>query len=118
MIGPKYYSSVFMANFGATGGSASAPKIGTVCYTPLTTGVAEHNNTLNSSVYPNPTENFLHVNYSGSSAEIKIYNMVGQLMLSRTDATGIIDLSELTPGIYHLRILSDGKANDHMIVKK
>jgi hypothetical protein len=33
MIGPKYYGSVFLTNFGSSGGNASAPKAGVSCYT-------------------------------------------------------------------------------------
>ncbi|MCE3259084.1 MAG: hypothetical protein K0S12_725 [Bacteroidetes bacterium] len=118
MIGPKYYSSVFMANFGTSGGNASAPAIGKVCYTPLTTDIAKHNVSLNSTVYPNPTSNLLHLNYSGGSAEIEVYNALGQLVRSLTDNTGVVDLSDLTPAIYHLRIVNDGKADNHMIIKQ
>jgi hypothetical protein len=38
MVGPKYYGSVYLKNFGSTSGAASAPKISVSCYTP-TSGI-------------------------------------------------------------------------------
>ncbi|MCE3229462.1 MAG: hypothetical protein K0S32_4013 [Bacteroidetes bacterium] len=119
MIGPKYYSSVFMANFGASAGSASAPKVGKVCYTPAATGVNENKEgMLVSSVYPNPAGNFLHVNYVGDPAEIRIYSSAGSLIYSGTDNTGVVDLSNFAPGVYHLRLIHGNSINNHVFVKQ
>lgn len=40
MIGPKYYGTVYLTNFGGTSGAASKMKVGVTCYEPVTPTVS------------------------------------------------------------------------------
>jgi len=54
-------------------------------------------------VYPNPTNSFLHIESNIEVLRIKVYNELGQLLLSKMKQNSI-DISNLTSGIYFLKI--------------
>jgi hypothetical protein len=80
--------------------------------------IPQNKEMLVSSVYPNPAGNFLHINYDGDPAEIRIYTVMGTLVYSVTDNTGMVDISNFAPGIYHLRLTTGNKINNHIFVKQ
>ena len=56
---------------------------------------------INHSIYPNPVTNYLNI--SGQNIEsVKVFNMIGRLVISDTDMTSDIklDVSNLKNGIY------------------
>lgn len=57
----------------------------------------------NLRVFPNPTADIMEIqNYDGSV--VRIFNHVGELILQENPTNGRLDISELTPGIYYLRL--------------
>ncbi len=67
-------------------------------------------NTLESvKVYPNPVRNMLNIDNLSTEANISIYNMAGQLVISEQAVSGTnsIDLSSLSAGLYIVR-MQDG----------
>jgi|GEM_PF-5914026 len=86
--------------------------IETFTYSPCKTGGSnlEDNALAEVKVYPNPTQDFVNVNLSGGEAEtIGVYDVQGRLLKEVNPDTFIggtvrIDLSDLTKGIYFIRI--------------
>ena len=54
------------------------------------------------SIYPNPTTSVLHIDIENKNTEIKIYDMLGNVVL--TSYSSQIDVSFLQSGIYFLQI--------------
>ncbi|MDY0142055.1 MAG: T9SS type A sorting domain-containing protein [Bacteroidales bacterium] len=70
------------------------------------------NSTFNTSIYPNPTNNTLHVEFSKvSNYQIKILDIQGKVFLTEitNNKTHVFDLSSLAEGVYFVKI-SDGKS--------
>jgi phosphate transport system substrate-binding protein len=53
-----------------------------------------------SLVYPNPVKDYLYFRSGRSAQQTSIYNQVGQLVLSASNAKGKIDVSALPAGLY------------------
>ncbi|MEJ2005367.1 MAG: T9SS type A sorting domain-containing protein, partial [Cyclobacteriaceae bacterium] len=78
-------------------------------------------------VYPNPAENpILKVrvpeNLGRMPMEIRITNMRGQEVRSITEINEgpvkSLDISDLPPGLYHMRIFQDGQVNHFRVVRR
>ena len=87
-------------------------------------GITETSLTSAISIYPNPTDNIIHLDVSGTSgpSSITITDMLGQTILTTTTAgTGIhqdIDLSSFTKGLYLLTVRdADGASGTRVIAK-
>lgn len=87
-----------------------------------TVGIGE-NEGFGISVYPNPTSGKLTLTMKTNGAtkvNLSVYNILGSLVYSDNDVTvnnnltRVIDLSSLPKGLYHLKVVDDGKS----IVKK
>jgi hypothetical protein len=79
------------------------------------------------SVYPNPASDHLNIALKAefkTSVEIAIYNTTGQLVrkFSKVNANNTnelrLDISDLTPGVYMLRILDENQFISKSFVKK
>lgn len=120
MVGPNFYGSVYMANFGASGGTATI-KSGVTCYNPLATGIfnQQTDNKLNIEIYPNPANNVLNLNSNGNNiSSISIINSKGERVYSSTQNLTNIDISFLTPGLYNILFQSDKTAESFSFVKQ
>ena len=60
--------------------------------------------TVNYSVYPNPTNGKVNVKIDGEPAPIRVYNIYGQLLQELPAGTSTVDLSNYAKGTYILRI--------------
>ena len=70
------------------------------------------------SIYPNPASNELHIN-TIKKIDVTIYNMLGKLVISKSvDANHTIQISALKPGIYLVKIASNGKTSQHRLIKE
>jgi len=58
------------------------------------------------TIYPNPTDNYLFIEGNKNPISISIYNLLGAEVISKSN-TDKIDVSELSNGVYIIRI-SDG----------
>lgn len=74
---------------------------GQLCW-PLGTNQLTANST-ELKIYPNPTSNFIHIEYSEPDRKllIKLYDSVGKLILATTKTT--IDVSKFSNGVYFVR---------------
>lgn len=71
-------------------------------------------------IYPNPASDVLHINTTKDQYAVKIYNMVGQLVYSKTDhfRSADIDVSNLNSGAYIIELQSDDFTETHKFLKK
>lgn len=67
-------------------------------------------------IYPNPVENLLYVKNITNLKSINIYDSLGQLVLQSEEA--ILDFSNLSKGIYFLKIISGNGIETKRIIKK
>lgn len=82
-------------------------KTSSVTYLANTTGIADINNQLSLSVYPNPTANFLHINSNELFSEGSIYSLDGKLVKTLTEnelTSKTIIVSNVNNGIYFLHM--------------
>ncbi|QNJ98585.1 T9SS type A sorting domain-containing protein [Constantimarinum furrinae] len=84
-----------------------------------TLGISE-NGILDLAVYPNPASNQVKITSSVSMNEIIIYNTLGQELIRKSiDGTEIIlDISELSSGIYLLSVFSGDASSTRRLVKQ
>ncbi|TCC88603.1 carbohydrate-binding protein [Pedobacter frigiditerrae] len=73
------------------------------------------------SLFPNPVSDILNVKLSNAfndKATLNIYNAMGQLMQSfKVSNNSTLNLSNLTPGIYTVKILGDKETTHKKIIK-
>lgn len=64
----------------------------------------------NIKIYPNPVKNMLHVNVKEGVKinEIGIYSISGINLLTINNPQQLIDLSQLSPGMYIVEVIADG----------
>lgn len=74
----------------------------------------------NLSVYPNPTNNILYVDYNQTISEVVISNLLGQtVFVQKANATSVeIDLSRLSNATYLVKIVSEGSARTVKVIKR
>ena len=68
----------------------------------------------NIVIYPNPTNGLIYIN---KSVNIKIYNMVGNLIIS-DNFVSKVDLSKYSNGIYNIMIIFEDRIFNYKIIKK
>lgn len=71
-------------------------------------------------VFPNPSSGEVNISLkSGSAVELKLIDITGKIVLSKTDFRGgTIGLSELTKGVYFIQIEEDEKWLTRKIIKQ
>jgi hypothetical protein len=70
-------------------------------------------------VYPNPAKDFLRIDSENQEIEITgIYNVLGTLVKSPGKFDGEVDVSDLTSGMYFIRIKSDDKNDTVAFIKE
>lgn len=80
-------------------------------------GVAERTNTI--SVYPNPVVETIRIN-NAEEAHVAIYDMKGQQvkLVEYANANTMINVSDLSSGVYFVKIASGSKVNTVKFVKE
>ena len=76
-------------------------------------------NSLNTSVYPNPTSGFVMIEGLKVSATIAVYNLQGQQVITLTTKGGMperVDVSELAKGTYVLKVIADSGVSTHKVI--
>ena len=76
----------------------------------LSTGIDEFDN---PSIYPNPTNDLIHIDYEITNVEI--FNIVGQLVKETKE--NVIDLSEQQAGTYILKVFTPSGVVTKQIIK-
>ena len=89
-----------------------------VCATAVISGIEESHENDGITIAPNPTNSFVRIK-GVSVAEVQVYNAIGQLVKTVQD-TNEVDLSDLAPGVYSLRIkdLQGINMNKKVVVKQ
>ena len=78
----------------------------------------DKNNLENFKVYPNPTSNKLNLNSNKTIKKVSLFNIVGEKILSFNSNQKQINISNLSKGIYILRIqFEDHKSAVRKIIK-
>ncbi len=66
---------------------------------------------IQADVYPNPTSNFVNIKIDTEfeTAKLELYNLQGKRLIQKEITTQKfkLDVSELNPGIYKLRVITD-----------
>ena len=75
-------------------------------------GIADNQNTLNCTVYPNPASDILNIDLPNvPNADVQIFNTTGQLMIAqKATATTSINVSDFAKGLYYVSITADEKS--------
>ncbi|MDR3194118.1 MAG: T9SS type A sorting domain-containing protein [Tannerella sp.] len=68
------------------------------------------------AVYPNPAGNTVY--FSVANGTVSIYDFTGKEIRSASFSAGQMDVSSLKPGMYILRILSDGRTRTAKLIKR
>ncbi|SNR65924.1 Por secretion system C-terminal sorting domain-containing protein [Lutibacter agarilyticus] len=69
------------------------------------------------SVYPNPTKNLISVKSKDIKIEsVEVFNMLGKSILKGSLVNETIDVSNLTPGVYMLKVNSETSSSTRRIV--
>ncbi len=80
---------------------------------PNSLGIQEFNNNLsNTSLYPNPANDFITVRTENEVQQITVYNILGQPILQSNYKT--VNIAALSTGLYYLKIQFD---NNQFLVK-
>lgn len=71
------------------------------------------------SVYPIPANDIITISDETTIGNVAIHSVVGQkiLEMDMNTASGSINISDLTPGVYYLTVSRDGASSVHQIVK-
>jgi Secretion system C-terminal sorting domain len=115
-VNTTYFWSIDITNcFGTTVGPVWS------FTTDSTLGIEENilNNTF--SIYPNPTSNVLNIKSSQDIDNVTIYNLLGQNVASFTKneiTDSSIDMSELSKGLYLVKITSGDKTQTLRVTKE
>ncbi|NVK52286.1 MAG: T9SS type A sorting domain-containing protein [Flavobacteriaceae bacterium] len=75
-------------------------------------------NDLQVSFYPNPAKDKLYIQSKAAIDQVAIYNTIGQKVYQSSSTKSAIDISELTEGVYFVKVTSDVKTNTYKIVKE
>ena len=87
---------------------------------PDTTAGVEDNNTLNVSLYPNPTSSSLHLSAPNRIKSVAIYNLLGKEVISLkiNKNSESIDVSNLASGIYIIKYSIDNAFSTAKFIKE
>lgn len=107
--GPTTNTYVVVVDDGCTIPSAS---ITFTVNANICTGVTELTNS-SLSVYPNPTSNFLNIEFLNipDKGVVELYNTIGELMFSEklNNKNNTINTSQLNYGMYYIRVVENNK---------
>ena len=83
----------------------------------LTVGISD-NNESRTTVYPNPATDVLNVLSENVIRQVEIYNVEGQLVKFSDGNVENIAISNLTEGLYFVKVITDNGTSTHKIIKK
>ena len=91
-------------------------------YQEATASVSEMNNVINVKLFPNPVNDKLNIQFSSDLGEIKgtIYSLTGQKIqvFIQNSLEKTIDISDVSEGIYFIKLETEKGTSTHKIVKK
>lgn len=69
-------------------------------------------------LFPNPCTTTFTIYYDRNEAEIKIYDALGRLQKETETTNGIVNVSEFSPGIYQVQVISGSHSFNVKLVKE
>jgi hypothetical protein len=88
------------------------------CVTITNVGIEEFDNN-GVSIYPNPTNDQVIIEFKTESARVELFDAQGKLILSKTHASGeSISLKDEQSGVYIVRVTTNNFVSIHRIVKQ
>ncbi len=72
----------------------------------------------NIFIYPNPIKNIFFIKGNIKNANLKIYNLQGQLVLEKVLNDKFIDISKLSNGLYNVKIQTKNNVFIEKLIKK
>ena len=74
----------------------------------------------NFDYYPNPTNSLLNISYSAEITQIRVFNMLGQEVLSQklNATTTQVNLSQFASGTYFVQVTADKVSKTVKVVKE
>jgi hypothetical protein len=71
------------------------------------------------NLYPNPVQNVIHINLSGKTGDLKVFDIMGKCLLQKQIAENesSVDVSCLGDGIYFVRVIHNKQIITRKIVK-
>jgi hypothetical protein len=82
--------------------------------------INKQDNTTLFEIYPNPTNNVLNVNLNNyKNAQIQVIDITGKILFTTntTQTVNSVDVSELTKGVYFIKITSNNQTTTKQFVK-
>jgi hypothetical protein len=105
----------FGNNVGLTTGRAVGSNIESL-FNSVSLSIEEVEQLANIQVYPNPVDGELNIAVSGlDNYTVEIYNTMGQNIPLDKSNSNKLDVSHLTPGLYHMNVRDE--KNDRLIIK-
>ncbi len=112
-----YNYLTFMFDYGTVGdGTANSTFLFDDVQLINTTGVSNTRKS-NIAIYPNPVKTNLFIKGSSQDAEITIFDMTGKKVISKQLNNGTVNTSDLTKGIYMIRIVDKNGVTSKKLVK-
>ncbi len=72
----------------------------------------------NFKLYPNPADNYVHLDIKASSYYVQITDMTGRVVVAKNMNTNTLDISTLQKGVYLLRVFFDNKVLSSALIKQ
>ena len=98
--------------------SATTPDMGADEFTAV---LAVNDNIKNSiKIYPNPVLDYVNINYSSKIESVEIYNVAGQKVATKSwnADSGTMDMRNLAPGMYIIKLKSGNDVKAVKVIKK
>jgi len=67
-------------------------------------------------IFPNPVKNSLYISGDSSNYNIKIYSLLGQLVMAASNV-GEVDVSSFTKGVYLIKISNENSTTTKRFIK-
>lgn len=114
-----FYAAVNATN---ANGNTSGDEVVTTSQPYMVNSIGvDENEIISFSVYPNPTTDYISLEYNASlmeNASVSITNYNGQVVYQNTSFTDRIDVSNLNSGVYILQLTSDTKKGYSRFIKE
>jgi hypothetical protein len=82
-------------------------------------GGLENENFIESMIYPNPTFDYITVEFSGTFADVELYDAQGKIIRRASIQSGDqLSLENEQSGVYFVRIISESGTFMHRVVKQ
>jgi hypothetical protein len=76
----------------------------------ITSGIEDESIESDIMYYPNPADNFIHINVKNKDAGIILFNIHGQIVLPLTSPVdGVVNITNVKPGFYTMMIRSENE---------